>query len=239
MNLQAYLTPDPHIPSSIPSPTVIALTKPTRASRVFSLRDKGSSRGAIVINDFKTLFESKGEYWAALAYRAKPQVKDVIDQPPPIEYADDDGKIASHTFDYLVICHDGTRIAVVVKPSKLVEKNGVRRMIELLAEQTPRRFAQFIKLVTEKDLTADDRFNAEVIDAAMCKPDPKIDAIVAKLVGKLRGTISVGQLVAKTGHYGAGYRAIVRAIANGHLGLVEPCPIDNDAIVRRTLRNGK
>jgi hypothetical protein len=163
----------------------------------------------------------------------------VWEQPTPIEYVDDDGVVLSHTFDFLVTLRDGRRIAIAVKPAAKVDSTGIKRTVELIAEQMSPAFAGYVKLVTDKSFNIADRINAQLIHAVSDDNEPEDDAIVAKLVKKLRGETTVGKLVVASGLKGYGFRAVVRCIGAGHLTLTENCAIDDDTVVARGPRKVK
>jgi hypothetical protein len=231
--LDQYLAPDPCIRDPLPSPTVIRLPRATRASRKIALRSKGSVRGGIVIDEHLTLAESNLEFQAMLAYSAHPDVVEVREQPPAVEYVDDDGEVHEHTFDLAVTCADGRRIAVFAKPAAKVARRGSERQVELLAAQTPRAFADEIKLLTEDDLTEVDRFNAAVIRRARQRPDPADDEVIQPIIDALCDPITIGQLMQAVGIGSWSYDAIVRAVADRRLVLVQHASLDHDAVVER------
>ncbi|WP_198135107.1 TnsA endonuclease N-terminal domain-containing protein [Rhodopseudomonas palustris] len=231
--LDQYLAPDPCIRDPLPSPTVIRLPRDTRASRKIALRSKGSARAGIVIDDHITYAESHLEFQAMLAYSAHPDVVEVREQPPSIEYVDDDGEVHDHTFDLAVTCADGRRVAVFAKPAAKVARRDSDRQVELLAAQTPREFADEIKLLTENDLTDVDRFNAAAIRRARQRPDPADDEAIQPIIDALRGPTTIGHLMQAAGIGSWSYDAIVRAVADRRLVLVEHTALDHDAVVER------
>lgn len=237
MTLQAYLTPDPSLRDPLPSPELIPFTKRRRASRQINLHSKGSVRGYLHINGHPTWYESELEAKIALSFRARPNVADIIDQPPPVSFFDDSGIRRTHTFDWCVVETCGTRTLVAVKPLKLVERSGIRRVIELVAEQLDPKIADFVVLATEQKLTRIDNFNAELIYSARRETILDDDAIIDGLIRKLRGPSSIGDLVEASGINGSGFRAIVRAIADRRLVLTAYCIIDADAVVQRGRSN--
>lgn len=236
LTLDEYLAPDPMLRPALPTPTRWTPTRASRASRNISMRSKGSSRGSYVAGGYLVLYESKLEYWIALAYRADPDVVDVEDQPPEVFYVDDEGVRRQHTFDYRVTFRAGGRMLVAVKPSTDVASSGIARIVELVAGQISPAVAEYVCYVTEKDLTSDEKFNAELLHGVGRKPNSKDDKVVARLVAKLRGVTTVGAIVEASGLRGHGFNAVVRAIGQGTLVLRKPCRIDYDAAVERPRR---
>jgi hypothetical protein len=237
ITLKQYLTPDPNIRPPIASPMLIRGTRPSRGVRSIPLRQKFSSSGAFFVGDFKTQFESKLEFWAGLVYRARPDVTDIIDQPATVEFVDDFGEVHDHTLDFLIVRDDFVRVALVVKHSAMAAKTGIQRTVDLLAEQMSPAIADYVKLVTEKSFTVEDRVNAALIYSATRRRVPRDDATIDRLIRKLRGETRVGDLVEASRLDGYGFRAVVRAVADGRLRLIERCAIDDDTVVVRGPRN--
>lgn len=233
MSLEEYLTPDPSLRAPAPSPTFIPDTKPSRASRQISLHSKGSVRGFDFIDGRKTWYEAELEWKCGLVAKARPEIVEVVEQPPAVRYVDDDGKERRHTFDWLFIKDDGTKWLAAVKPAALVEKSGIQRIIDLAASQIPRTTADFVVLFTEDKLTAVDLFNADAIHHAQREEFPDDDAVVAKLVKRLRGAVTIASIVERSKLGGYAFNAVVRAVADGRLRLVEYRKIDYDAAVTR------
>ncbi len=237
MTLQEYLTPDPALRAPAPEPIFIPDTKPSLASRQISLHSKGSVRGFDFIDGRKTWYEAELEWKCGLVAKINPDVIDVVEQPPAVAYIDDNGVRRHHTFDWRVVKTDGTKWLVAVKPAALVEKSGIRRTVDLIAEQATRATADYIVLFTEDKLSPVDLFNAETIHHASRDPYPADDAAVGRLVSKLRGPVRIADLVERAKSGGYGFDAVVRAIADGRLRLVEYRKIDFDAVVARVKKH--
>lgn len=231
MTLNEYLTPDPSLRDPPPSPEFITRTKPSRASRKIALNSKGSVRGFFVTCEQETWYESELEYKVALALLARPDVRDIVDQPPAITYVDDHGKERQHTFDWLAVTDK--KYLISVKPSALVAKSGIERILELAARQVSPKIADYVVLVTEQKLSLIDNHNAELIHLARRGIYPNEDAKVAKIAKRLRGTATIASVVEASGLGGSGFNAVVRAIADGRLVLAAPCTIDYAASVKR------
>jgi hypothetical protein len=231
MTLQEYLTPDPSLRAPAPEPTFIPDTKPSRASRQISLHSKGSVRGFDFINGRKFWYEAELEWKCGLVAKVRPEIVEVVEQPPAIVYIDDEGTERRHTFDWRFVKDDGTKWLFAVKPAALVEKSGIRRIVDLIAKQIPRTTADFVAIFTEDKLTAVDLFNADTIHHAQREEFLGDDAVIAKLTKTLRGTATIASLVERSKLGGYGFNAVVRAIASGRLRLVEYRKIDYDAVV--------
>jgi hypothetical protein len=56
---------------------------------------------------------------------ARPDVAQIEEQPPAFDYLDENGRQASHMFDFLVTSTNGERIAVAVKQSAVAAAAGL------------------------------------------------------------------------------------------------------------------
>jgi hypothetical protein len=233
MTLQEYLAKDPSLREPLPSPETIPFTKKARASRKINLHHAWSVRGFTHFNGFPGRYESEVEELIGLSYKAHPNVEDVIDQPLPVYYYDDDGELHETTFDWLIVETCGTKTLVAVKRSDQVEKSGIQRVVDLVAEQISADVADFVVLATEAKLTRTDTYNAKLMYSATHETIPDDDAIIEALIRQMRGYITIGELVKASGIDGSGFRAVVRAIAARRLVLTSYRTIDYDAVVKR------
>lgn len=233
MTLEEYLTPDPSLRDPVPSPLFIPDPPPSRSSRAISLHSKGSVRGFDFFDGRQTWYEAEIELKFGFLAKARPDVAAVVEQPPAVRYVDDDGVERRHTFDWLVVMKDGTRLLVAVKPAALVEKSGIRDVIRLVSEQISRTVAGYVVLFTDEQLTAVDLFNANLLHHVLKDEFPEDDAIVTRIASGLRGSETIASLVDRSKLGGWGFKAIVRAIADGRLRLIEYRKIDYDAVVAR------
>lgn len=233
--LEEYLKPNPHLRPPRPCPELWTPPEPSRGLRPIAMRSRGSSRGHIVLEDCWLDFESRLERNAALVFLARPDTAHVVEQTPRVVYRDDDGTFHEHIFDLRVTRTDGTKVAVFVKPSKLVRAT-MRRMLELIAEQMSPQVAQKILLLTEKKLSRADLYNAEFIQEARRDPDPADDAAIATLIAGMTGQVMIEELIEASGRDGYGLRAVVCAIGAGKLRLINPVMITRSAFVERVQR---
>ncbi|MFT3688248.1 hypothetical protein [Paenirhodobacter sp.] len=147
---------------------------------------------------------------------ARPDVVDIWDQPP-VRYRDAEGRVKTHTFDFLVTLTDGRRIAVAVKPAAIVERHGFRETLKLIRAATPLGFADDVVLVTERSYCPSTARNAQKLHDFRRTPDAEADETVAALIHSLSGPVSIGELVRKSGFGGRAFRAVFRAIYAGLL----------------------
>ncbi len=239
MTLEEYLTPDPSLRAPRPEPETLPDMLPRVTSRPISLHSAISVHGWDFFNGRKVWYEAELELNFALLARMRPDVVDVAEQPPAVTYIDDPGRERRHTFDFQLKLTAGSTGLIAVKPAALVDKTGIGRTVELIAEQVPPSRADWVLLFTDLDLSPIDLFNAQVIHHARRDPWPEDDAALAKLLRGLRGEITIGDLASKSGLAGYGFDAVVRAIADGKLRLLEYGMLDDHRVVAAPSRNRK
>src|ERR1700737_4341126 len=215
MTLEEYLTPALSLREPAPCPDFIPDAKPSLSSRAISLHSAISVHGFDFFDGRQVWYEAELELRFALLAKMRPDVRDVVEQPPAVTYVDDQGCRRAHTFDFRLVLTNATRWLVAVKPSALVEKTGIGRVVELVAEQIPPSVADFALLFTEQKLSRPDLYNAEAIPHPRGEPWPADDATVAKLLRKLKGETPIGELVEASRLGGYGFDAVVRAVAGG------------------------
>lgn len=188
----------------------VATRKPSRRSRF-------SSRSSIVGGTEPRRIYCEGglEEKAAYVFTTHRDVADVHEQPAPVSFIDEFGRSRKHTFDFLLMLKSGRKIAVQIKPSVFEAK--WRPIIQKLAEQMSRQFADAAVLMTERDFDPIRVHNAMLIHAVRRDPPGTHDDRMHKLVCGLTGSTRIGQLVENSGLAGYAFRAIVRLIADGEL----------------------
>jgi hypothetical protein len=207
---------------------------PSQASRVPSRRSKGSSRALDVggSSPREIHCESGMEADFLTVMLARRDVVDVQEQPPTVTYIDEDGCQSDHTFDFLVEMQDGRKIVYEVKPFARAVKHRWRDRIALIASQDE-GFADGYALVTEKNFPRDVVHNAELIRSVR-RNGPEYDDCIREIVFSVRGRVKIGDIVARSGLDGDGFRAVVRLIDAGELKLVGGGRIDYPAFVVRS-----
>jgi hypothetical protein len=231
MTFEQYFTPDPNLRGPRPESDSLTDTLPSLTSREITLHSAYSVHGWDFFDGRKVWYEAELELTFALLARMRPDVAGVAEQPPPVRYIGDDGVEHRHTFDFLLKMKNGTRGFVAVKPFGRVEQTGVGRVVELTAEQISPSLADWTLLFTEQDLSPIDLFNARAIHHARRDPWPEDDAAVAKVLARLKGEITIGELAAKSRLGGYGFDAVVRAIADGKIKLAEYGELDDHRVV--------
>jgi hypothetical protein len=143
----------------------------------------------------KACHEGALERCCSVVCGLRPDIVEVAEQPPAISYIDDAGRHRRHIFNFRITTTKGERYLAAVKPSALVAISGIGRLIELVAEQMSPSFADYVALITEKELSRVDLFNAQAFNMATRDPRPEDDEVMAKVVLKMDGQASVGELV--------------------------------------------
>ncbi|POR42180.1 hypothetical protein CRT23_15005 [Methylobacterium sp. V23] len=213
---------------SMPPPFVPPLI--SDASRRIIVPQKGSLRGALVTRDGKPRiinYESNAERRVLLVLLARPDVVDVREQVEPVRFVDADGKARGHTFDFKVLRRNGQTTLIAVKQSQWVERHPeFQETLACIAAQVPRSIADRVVLMTELDASRDAVHNAKLIHSVRADgTESHVDAL-RKITASLIGTTTVGSLVAASGLFGLGFRAVVRLIDDGTLRVVGTTRID-------------
>lgn len=232
---EEYFAPDPNIRNDRPWSEILVDRTPSVSSRQMTLHSAISVHGYTFIDGRITWYESMLERCAALLGRLRPDILDVAEQPPPVWFVDDEGVRRHHTFDFKFTT-TARRVLTAVKPSAMVAKTGVGRIVELVAEQVSPAIADEVSLFTEEMLTETDLLNAEVVNLATRDEWPEDDAAVEKVLAKLKKETTIGDLVDRSRLGAYGFDAVVRAIDARKLGLVEYGPLEFDAIVAKPVK---
>ncbi len=208
-------------------------------SRSFPARSRSSVRGflsALLPAEERwrqIIYESNLERQVALLLLARPDIWNLWDQPAKIAFTDPRGRTAHHTFDYLAQFRDGTKWAIAVKPEARVGRIGFRKTLARIRADLPRRFADHVVLITEKNLHPAEVSNAEMLHMFRMHPDPEADGIIAGLLKQGAAERRVADLVSESGLAGRGFRAVIRAIYTGLAEADLRSRITNATMVRR------
>jgi hypothetical protein len=196
------------------------LAQASHSTRRVSGSSKNHLSGFFVFGDDEgrvVQAESHLEFNYALCLAAHPDTADLHEQVL-FEWCDPDGKLRNHYFDFVVTRTDGKHVAYTVKP--LVGCRGkFAETIPHIAQQARRsRLYEDVRLLTDADLDKVSLFNAKLLHACRT-PFPEHDAATTTVVRTMRGVTTIGALVAETGLFGDGFRAVVRLIRSRHLRL--------------------
>lgn len=216
------------------TPMPVRLPARKNGSRRVSMATKGHNSSIVVDpNDFLAKeLESGIEHNAYLVLTADPKVVDIVCQPLPIEWADRDGVIHEHTFDFLVTLEDGMRPAVMVKSADKVRRAQLHSFAADLANQIPDSFADAVLLITQEDLPEWLVSNARLIRSARLDKPCARDAGILERAKSLFGPVSIEELCQPFAPFGA--RSVARLLYSRQLRQVEPGLIEPDTMVVAT-----
>ena len=208
---------------------------PSRATRKPPARSKASTRGLIPAKTksdprLRTHYtESTKEQDSFFIFLSRYDVLDIWEQPTPVAYHDDTGRLRKHVFDFRVTLTDGRKLAIAVKPHVLVERYNFRHTLSLIRVATPLSFADEVVLVTERSYTPSAARNARKLHDFRRTPDEEADRTIASLAAKLTGPVTISTLIESSGLGGRAFRAAFRGLYEGWL-----LPIDIGDILPTT-----
>ncbi|MEX3314405.1 hypothetical protein [Sulfitobacter sp. PS-8MA] len=176
--------------------------------------------------------ESYTEFQVVLTLLARPEVAHVENQVP-FTYVNADGKPAKHFFDFRATLVDGARHAIMVKSDYRFRSSKVSQALRLVASQVNADFADRVVVMTEKNVSPAEFYNAEMMHE-MRRPDPAVDSAALRVIQSIVGAVRIRDLVEAIGHGGQGFRAVVRLIRNRYLTIPTGVKISPDAKVSRS-----
>ena len=208
------------------------ITQASVASRFPALKSRNTCRGFVIYQNRVVWFESHLELMVFFMLALLPEVATIREQPPAVTYQDGD-ILHHHTFDFLVIFRDGSRMYVAVKPAARVISSRIEHVLGLIATQMPPDKLVSIRLITDADFTYADRFNAIQAYDFCIDPVKEHDDAMTSLISEISGAVRIADLVTASGLGAMGFRSIVRLIAYRQLAAVKPGErITYDSFVR-------
>ncbi len=179
------------------------------------LRSRAASTGFIVEHGTLVGFASRPEMFAAYNFALDPNIESFREQYPRVAYRDAAGTWRQHTFDLFAV-ERRRRKLVAIKHSRRVERSGIWDTLKLIAAQIGTSVGDDVVLMTEKDFSPNERFNAEVVHETRRHQMPQHDDLVRKVTAEILGTVTIRDVVSMTGLGGDAFRAVVRLLADGH-----------------------
>jgi len=177
--------------------------------------------------------ESHLEMNLALILAMRPKVADLECQVRFDWRRPEDEKLKRHFFDFRVILVDGSRVAVMVKPSRKLrcpEFCALRDSVD--AAMTP-DFADRVIVLTERNICPVELYNASLLDS-LKESDPEADAAAKRSMRGVQGGRPIGEIVKEIDMAGRGFRAVGRLLRQGELSLTKLERITLGAVVCRT-----
>ncbi len=167
-------------------------------SRWYPARTKGHSRGTITNPKTRKAISYSSTYEMNLAYMlcASRHISIVEDQPSAIPVTCEDGE-KKHTIDYRTTMESSrNRIVVAVRPSCLLEKDGLPETIDSINLDSLEGFADEAVILTEKEITGARGWNAKSVLRALKSPVADDNERLRDFASKFQGTVSLMTLTA-------------------------------------------
>lgn len=178
-------------------------------------------------------YESKLEERVFFLVLANPAVANLWEQPQFISYRDQSGNRKTHFIDFLVELKSGRRLAIAVKPWKVVlEKNFLRELQQIRAAMS-KDFADDIVLVTERDFTRAEALNAQRFVEFSKTRNSGHQAHLKSVIRDVCFPVTVDELCQLLRLGDAGFRSIVIAIYEDVLTADRKQLIDLDTLLAK------
>lgn len=226
-------------------PTASPWTEPSPSiahRRIGIKSPKGALRGQTLTNGPATrrvMVESNVELKAAHVLLARHDVVHLREQAEPVSFVDGEGKHRRHYFDFVVTLDTGEKVAVAVRPHERALRHDLDGTLRDIAAQMAPTVADRVVHMSERHLPRDVVEDARLLRAVRRDNRPEDDEAVAAIVATLNGVVTVGGLVHASGLHGRGFRAVVRLIGDGVLGIVGARGITYATRVARASQGGR
>lgn len=158
--------------------------------------------------------ESELEHRVSTIIQARADVRELHSQFPVLPFADDDGVIHDHTFDYYVVFDDGYRVAVAVKHAR--KRGQILDMFDRIARHDFSHVTDDLRLMTEEE-TYEAFYNAHDILRAREHFDEVEYETTRSIAKRLVGRFRFGELLRGCSHLGARRDAVWQLIDDGLL----------------------
>lgn len=176
--------------------------------------------------------ESHLEFKVFICMEADPQTERIDTQALRVAY--EDKRIDKHRHHYpdlIVRLRDGRKIAVLVKPWKLLQASDFLAKTAIMRDELIPEVFDDVVVRTERHFSEVQFCNAKTIRNYRRAHDPAADQLMAELAASNGDEISVQSLIAWTGLGARAYPALVRAIGNGLFAVRPGTLIDPDGWV--------
>lgn len=197
------------------------------AVRVPALKQAKTARGHTDYRDTVVYHESELEHRVSTVLQTYRGLSRLVSQYPKVEYADDDGVIHEHTFDYFIELEDGTRIAIAVKYERkrsemldLLDRicaNGITGVSK--TGQRVRGIADGVALVTNARATHESFENSYFLLSSRTQHDQSECDALHHILQEMPTTFRFGHLLTNCGLRAKRRTAIWRFL---DLGILEP-----------------
>lgn len=193
------------------------------ASRNISLKSMRSVRGHLVdaARNQVLMFESVLEFLFANMLMAQPDIVRIEDQPHELKF-EMDGEKHGHTFDFRLTASNGFKGAYAVKPSDHLERDQTMRKMKALSVAHIPRFADEMRVVTERQVTRDKGWNAfDINEARRMRVQVECDNVLELLRG-IGSRIEIWRLQEKMGDESSVWNAILCLQFDGLVEIATP-----------------
>ncbi|MDC9835710.1 hypothetical protein [Rhizobium binxianense] len=173
-------------------------TEEATPSRWYPARTKGHSRGTIINPKTRKAISYSSTYEMNLAYMlcASRHIALVEDQPSAVPVPTEDGE-KMHTIDYrTTMITSRNRIVVAVRPSWLLEKDGLPETIASINLGSLEGFADEAIILTEKEITDARGWNGKSVLRALNSAVADDNERLRDFASKFQGTVSLMTLTA-------------------------------------------
>lgn len=194
--------PDPHDEEDysglVSIPWLWQPTAEATPSRWYPARTKGHARGTITNPKTRKAISYSSTYEMNLAYMlcASRHIALVEDQPSAVPVQCEDGE-KKHTIDYrTTMCASRNRIVVAVRPSWLLEKDGLPETIARINLGSLEGFADEATILTEKEITDARGWNGKSVLRALNSSIADDNERLRDFASKFQGTVSLTTLTA-------------------------------------------
>ncbi|WP_136685473.1 TnsA endonuclease N-terminal domain-containing protein [Falsirhodobacter xinxiangensis] len=197
----------------------------SRATRSFAARSKSSARGFLFAHlpaqerPRQIIYESNLERRVLLTFLARPDLADIWDQPPAIQYVSGTGALRQHTPDFLATLRTGVRLAIAVKPLPSVERLRFKEELSFVRIGMSPAYADDLLLVTDADLNDAAVRNAELLHIARQTVDADARQAISEMLAGLAAAKTVADILAESGLAHRGWAALICAIHEGEAGI--------------------
>ncbi len=166
-------------------------------SRWYPARTKGHSRGTIVNPRTRKAVTHSSTHEMNLAYMlcASRQISHVEDQPSAIPIIQEDGT-EKHTIDYrTTMAGTGTRVVVAVRPTRLLDKDGLPYTVDSINTHSLDGFADEAIIFTEREITDARGWNGRSVLRAITQPCVDDNDRLRDHAARFQGTVALRDLM--------------------------------------------
>ncbi|MBX4963677.1 hypothetical protein [Rhizobium binae] len=206
--------------ANLPSnPLVWRPTDEPTPSRWYPGRTKGHARGTIIhpLTRKGITWASTYEWNLACMLCASKDIAKVEDQPSAVPVVQEDGT-TKHTIDYrATMAATKTEIVVAVRPTWLLDKDGLPYTIDSINRHSLAGFADEAIILTEREITTDRGWNARTILRALKCSNVDHNNRLRDYASKFDGTVWVRSLFSPFEHESEAMNALWCLIYEGHL----------------------